>query len=697
MTNESPRRDVAFRRPSGPSGAAPEARVRDLASLLDASPVGVGLWSAEGELLHANPVLTLLLGEPSTEERRGRRLADVVDPDDGDAVDREVDRLWRGDAAAFECRMRCTHPVDGTSIDLPARVFGVFTDTRRADYLISIVDFVPAGSPYERLADDVPVMLWLADARGVPGAANPATITFLGIGWDDPIGAAWWARVHPDDVAALRDAVGHAVDTGAPIDLRARLRRHDGEWRLLWHRATPIVGDAGLIGFAGASIDVTEQAAVEDELAHFRRLFESITEAGPVAVAQFDGEGRLVYTNRRWSELLGELVAVGDTGWRRLLPPDQLDELLERAAESRRTGRAFPFRVQADVVTGVVAPPGGGRPGQRFWADLRVAPVADEHGAPDGWVVTLNEVTSAIEVVARADHLARVLDAGSDFLMITERNGALTYVNSAAQEVLGVRAVAGDPSSSFLMDVLDAESNDLFHDVVEPILMAEGTWRGELTFRRRGGGEIPVSAVFVAHTGPDGRIESLSAVARDISDLKQAQGQMLHLATHDYLTGLPNRLLLYDRLEQALARHRRYDQPVALLFVDLDRFKPVNDEHGHQVGDAVLVAVAERIRDVIRETDTAARLGGDEFAVLVEGISDLDLLERIGRRLIAAISEPVAVEGVEARIGASIGLVPVDRRITDADALIAAADATMYQAKARGRGRVAIRPSSDEP
>lgn len=696
MTNESPRRDVAFRRRSGPPGEASEARVRRLASLLDASPVGVGLWSADGELLHANPVLTLLLGEPPAGER-ARTLAGVMEPDDGTPVAREVERLWRGDAAAFGCRMRCTNPVDGTSIDLPARVFGVFTDSRRADYLVSIVDFVPAaGVQVERLADDVPAMLWRTDARGALRGANPATTTFLGIGRDEPVGPAWWARVHPDDEAALRDAVGRAVDTGAPIDVRARLRRRDGEWRLLWHRATPVMGDAGLSGFAGVSIDVTEQAVVQDELADFRRLFESITEAGPVAVARFDGKGRLVYTNRRWSELLGEQVSVGGTGWRRLLPPDQLDELLEQAAESRETGRAFTYRVQADAVTGVVAPPGGGRPGQRFWADLRVAPVADDHGTPDGWVVTVNEVTSAIEVGARADQLARVLDAGSDFLMVAERNGALTYVNSAAQEVLGVRAGGGDPSSSFLMDVLDAESNDHFHDVVEPVLMAEGTWRGELTFRRGTGGDIPVSAVFVAHTGPDGRIESVSAVARDISDLKQAQGQMLHLATHDYLTGLPNRLLLYDRLEQALARHRRYDQPVALLFVDLDRFKPVNDEHGHHVGDAVLVAVAERIRDVIRETDTAARLGGDEFAVLVEGISDLELLERIGNRLIAAISEPVAVEGVEARIGASIGLVPVDRRITDADALIAAADATMYQAKARGRGRVAVRTPSYE-
>jgi diguanylate cyclase (GGDEF)-like protein/PAS domain S-box-containing protein len=695
MTDESPRRDVAFRWRGGPPDTALDARVRRMASLLDAAPVGVGVWSAAGELLHANPVLALLLGEPAA-ALRGRELAEVLEPDGPDPVGDEVDRLWRGETAAVACHLRCRNPVDDSEIELPARVFGVFTRSRRADYLVSIVDFVDAaGSDPVRLADGAPVMLWLADARGVPVWGNPATTDFLGVGRHDPLGTAWWAGVHPDDDATLREAVARAVEEAAPIDVHARLRRHDGAWRMLRHRGTPLFADGTLTGYAGASVDVTDEQGAAEELAHVRRLFESLTEAGPVAVARLDREGRLVYANRRWVEMFGDQVELGTTGWRHLLPPDLVDELLERGAGARETGQAFTFRVQGDAVTGVLDPPGGGRPGERFWTDLRIAPVVDDHGGPDGWVVTVNDVTSSIEAGTRADQLARVLDAGSDLLMIAERNGALTYVNRAAQEVLGVRAVAGDASGSFLMDVLDGESNDYFHDVVEPVLVEEGTWRGELTFRRAHGPDIPVSAVFVAHTGADGRIESLSAVARDISDLKQAQGQMLHLATHDYLTGLPNRLLLYDRLEQALARHRRYGQPVALLFVDLDRFKPVNDEHGHQVGDAVLVAVAERIRDVIRETDTAARLGGDEFAVLVEGIADLGLLQRIGDRLIATISEPVAVDGIQARIGASIGLVPVDRRIPDADALIAAADATMYQAKALGRGRVAVRAPDD--
>ena len=197
-----------------------------------------------------------------------------------------------------------------------------------------------------------------------------------------------------------------------------------------------------------------------------------------------------------------------------------------------------------------------------------------------------------------------------------------------------------------------------------------------------------MSALFLAHENHLGRIESISAVARDITDLKDAERRLRQLATHDYLTGLPNRVLLYDRLEQALARFHRHGQPVALLYLDLDRFKPVNDELGHQVGDAVLVEIADRIHTVIRDTDTAARIGGDEFAVLVEGIEDPVMLRLVADRLIDAIAEPMSVRrATRSQVGVSIGLVVAGVRAAEADALMAAADAAMYRAKAAGRGR----------
>jgi diguanylate cyclase (GGDEF)-like protein/PAS domain S-box-containing protein len=326
----------------------------------------------------------------------------------------------------------------------------------------------------------------------------------------------------------------------------------------------------------------------------------------------------------------------------------------------------------------------------RYWAELRVGPVYDLEGAGDGWVATLTDVTAEVAAGSRAERLARVLDAGSDMLMISERNGVISYVNNAARDVLGVNIPDGTTTPSFLMDVLEPDSFEFFHEVVEPILVEEGMWRGELSFRTSNGHVIPASAVFLAHQNDFGRIESISAVARDISDLKAAQRQLHEMATHDYLTGMPNRVLLYDRLEQALARFHRYGQPVALLYLDLDRFKPVNDAYGHHVGDKVLQKISDRIDAVIRDTDTAARIGGDEFCLLIEGIGDLELLQAVAGRLIAAISEPIEVDGASAQVGASIGLVAVDESCAEADSLMALADEAMYRAKAAGRGRCVV-------
>jgi diguanylate cyclase (GGDEF)-like protein len=205
-----------------------------------------------------------------------------------------------------------------------------------------------------------------------------------------------------------------------------------------------------------------------------------------------------------------------------------------------------------------------------------------------------------------------------------------------------------------------------------------------------------VSVLALAHTDEDGRVDTITVSARDISDQKQAHARMQQLATHDYLTGLPNRVLLYEHLDQALARFKRHGETVALLYLDLDRFKPINDRFGHHVGDAVLVALADRMHDVVRDTDTAARVGGDEFAVLVQGYESRALLERVAERLIAALSKPIQAEGTTVNVGVSIGIVAADATTPDADSLLARGDAAMYSAKAAGRGRFVFAPPADD-
>jgi diguanylate cyclase (GGDEF)-like protein len=168
-------------------------------------------------------------------------------------------------------------------------------------------------------------------------------------------------------------------------------------------------------------------------------------------------------------------------------------------------------------------------------------------------------------------------------------------------------------------------------------------------------------------------------------DLRAAQDRLWHMANHDQLTGLPNRSLLMDRLDQALARHRRDRHGVAVLYSDLDGFKAINDEHGHAAGDLVLVEVAQRLSTAVRDTDTVCRFGGDEYLVLVEGFSGTDEVEAIAARIVSDVAAPLSSVG-HAAVGITVG-VAVAHENQGPGALLAQADNAMYRAKARGKGR----------
>jgi diguanylate cyclase (GGDEF)-like protein/PAS domain S-box-containing protein len=684
---------------SSRSVASNETLARHIARIsgvFDSAPIGIGVWAVTGELVHPNPVLCDLL-DSTPAKLVGAAFVQYLDPADVEGVGRLVDGVWNGTRNSFECDFRCVQ-TDGRPLWLRTQVFAVYGPGGRPEYLVSqIFSFTDRRVGQARdghLASASPALLWATDEFGSPTSGNDRTYEFVGLPpRSGDLGGALFNTMHEDDFDRVRQKLADAVSARQPFQFTARSSRADGQWRWLHHRARPTFDQhARFEGYVGVSLDVTEDEVERRELEDVRRLFDSVTAAGPLAVLRTDAVGRVVYANGRWARLVDDPdIRLTGLGWRSLLVPEHVDEIMRRGAAAIETREPFVLRVRArdgSVAAELSDPERDGR----YWVELRVAPVFDVDGSLDGFVGTIADVTAEMIADERADQLARVLDAGSDFLVIVERNGMISYANHAAEEALGVRvpapkdAAEGAPTS-FLMDVLDADSFEFFHEVVEPVLVETGRWKGELTMRDIERHEVPVSALALAHTNDQGRIETVSVVARDISDLKQAQWRMRQLATHDYLTGLPNRVMLYERLDQALSRYHRLGQTVALLYLDLDRFKPINDELGHHVGDAVLVALSDRIHAAVRDTDTPARIGGDEFAVLVEGYEDDDLLERVAHRLIDTISEPIVVEGIAVAVGVSIGIVAADATSTDADSLLARADAAMYAAKSAGRGR----------
>ncbi len=229
------------------------------------------------------------------------------------------------------------------------------------------------------------------------------------------------------------------------------------------------------------------------------------------------------------------------------------------------------------------------------------------------------------------------------------------------------------------------ENQGVYKDFWRTVVAAGETWRGELTERRRDRSPLTVLET-VTPVRDNGKIAHFVVVQEDVTERKEVEARAAHLAHHDPLTDLPNRLLFQDRLDQALARARRAQTLVAVVFLDLDRFKGVNDFYGHAFGDLVLRAAAQRTVGCIRESDTAARIGGDEFALVIPDLHEPQDAVTVTEKVVRSLSQPLVVEGKSVDVSASAGVALYPLDAIDPDRLIKAADAAVYRAKEGGGG-----------
>ncbi|MDF3037116.1 MAG: hypothetical protein K0S28_2390, partial [Paucimonas sp.] len=211
------------------------------------------------------------------------------------------------------------------------------------------------------------------------------------------------------------------------------------------------------------------------------------------------------------------------------------------------------------------------------------------------------------------------------------------------------------------------------------------TWRGEICNRAKSGEMFWEDSAIVPLKDDQGTISRYIAISIDITERKRAEQQMVHMATHDALTGLPNRNLLQDRIQQALAHNRRSQESAAVLFIDLDQFKTINDSLGHDVGDLLLIEVAGRLKSAVRDEDTVARQGGDEFIVLLPNIARAHDAGMLGEKLLEVLTQPYRVNGNELHVSASIGIAISPDDGQDVDTLLKCSDIAMYHAKENGR------------
>jgi diguanylate cyclase (GGDEF)-like protein/PAS domain S-box-containing protein len=319
--------------------------------------------------------------------------------------------------------------------------------------------------------------------------------------------------------------------------------------------------------------------------------------------------------------------------------------------------------------------------GTQFWAEVLLTSVTLDHEFLS--YAVLRDISARKETEATLLRAAQVFENSRDAIAITDRQRRVLAVNHAFTDITGydVTDIVGAELPS-----LGAGSGDpgLIQQVWDHVL-ASDHWEGEVWSKRKNGQDYPLWVALTAIRDGDNTVANYMAILSDITDRKRAEELTRHLAEHDFLTDLPNRILFLDRLHQALAVARRKHGSVAVMFLDLDRFKGINDSFGHHVGDAVLKEVAGRLTGCVRSVDTVSRQGGDEFVVLLADIGGVDQAAHVANTIMQAVARPVQHGNHSVSLSVSIGIAIYPDDGDDLDTLLQHADVAMYHAKQNGR------------
>ncbi len=321
--------------------------------------------------------------------------------------------------------------------------------------------------------------------------------------------------------------------------------------------------------------------------------------------------------------------------------------------------------------------------GDVYWDTATISPVRNEKGEITHFAAVQEDITLRKEVEGKLLLNMHVLNSISEGVAVTDAAQKFSYVNPAFTAITGYSAeevVGKSPRllSSGLME-------KTFYGKMWADIEEHGRWQGEIIDRRKSGESYPEWLSISTLKDERGQVSRYVSVFMDISERKEAERRVIHMAQHDFLTGLPNRMLLLDRLAQAIKHAMRDRTKVAIMFLDLDRFKHVNDTLGHPIGDKLLVEIASRITRVSRAGDTVSRLGGDEFVIMLPGVETVDDISGVADKVLQSVAGPCAIDGREIEITTSLGISVFPDDGGDGEALLHQADSAMYQAKQDGR------------
>jgi len=550
----------------------------------------------------------------------------------------------------------------------------------------------------ERVTSRVPALIY--EVRGWPDgrmrllSANDMVLPWFGVSPEQAVaepGIESLVRaVLPEDLPGFTESVLRAFKAGETWAHQWRIRDVRGHLRWLSGQSVRMLADDpdGSSVWHGVVTDITEQKRLEEQLGTALDLLERVTRSIPGVVYETrvwpDGRMRFLFVNGQVEEWFGmsPARALAEDGMQPLLDailPEDLEGFLESVKAVFDGREVWRHQWRSRDPAGRI----------RWLSGDSLRRPGEEADGSSVWYGVVTDVTDQRRLDERARLAAQVFANTRESIMVTDIDANICEVNPAFETTTGYsRAEVLGKNPRLLKS---GRHDPAFYQAMWAELLARGEWSGEIWNRRKDSTLFAERITISAIRDAAGQVQRYVAVSSDVTAVKRYQEQLERLAHFDPLTGLPNRVLLSDRLHQAIAAAQRHGRRLAVVYLDLDGFKPVNDRHGHDVGDQLLRALAGRLRSVVREVDTVGRIGGDEFVGVLPDLASLESAVPVFRRMLAEAMRPVVIGELSLQVSASVGVAYYEGAPeVDADQLLRQADQAMYQAKLAGKNRFHI-------
>jgi diguanylate cyclase (GGDEF)-like protein/PAS domain S-box-containing protein len=668
---------------SGACGSAELAR-----ALMKCAGTGIYIIR-DGRFQYVNSLFQQLTGY-TKKELIGMPALDLVHPDDKEVVHKKaIESLKAGRSFPYEYRfikkdggiIWVLERLTSTTYKGKRSTVGSFMDiTERKHYEEALVK---SEEKYRTILEEIEEGYYETDLTGNYTFFNDVICKKLGYSRKELTGMNFQVHTDPEDTKKISETYYEIYRTGKPLKWFPPPQiRKDGTRLFAEDSVSLLRNDQGeIIGFRGVSRDITERKRAEEALRQSEERYRTIMDAIHDDYYENDLDGNYTFVNDAFCRSVGytmeELIGMNS---RDIHPPEEFEKIYAEYKKLYRTGKPIKALTSTFIR----------KDGSYGFAEISAFAMRNEKGDIIGFRGVSHDVTERVrmeEALRQSEERYRTILAEiEEGYYEVDLAGNIRFVNKAACRQFGYseKELVG---SNYRAYVPKEDLKGVYKAWNKVYRTGEPLQSYPFTTVRKDGTQIFVENSVSPLRDKSRSIIGFRAVSRDVTQRRQFEQKLADMATHDSLTGLPNRSLLSDRMTMALALSRRNSSRLALLMLDLDKFKVINDTMGHTVGDELLKAVAERLTNVTRKSDTVARIGGDEFVLVLPQISSADVAGMLAQRILDAFQEQFVFDGHQLKITTSIGIAVYPDDGKEIEILLKNADQAMYRAKEEGRDK----------